>query len=338
MIISQPQYLWLLLLVPLFFIAQWVVLMFRQRRIRRFGDEELVKTLMPSYAKGKVWLRLTCFALAFSMLVLAMSRPQRGLRLKEYEVRGAEVIIALDVSNSMLAVDDADKNSYNRLRLAKLAISNLAESLEGDRLGLILFAGESDVLLPLTEDYVSAKIFLNGISTNSIPVQGTAIGSAIDLAMNSFSADSDKSRAIIVISDGENHEDDAVEAAAYAAENGVRVFTVGVGDPKGVLIPLPEGGYIEDENGKRVLTKLNVEALTAIAQAGNGLYKQAHNVDFGLEDIINEIKKMDDEVVTRVAYEEYEELYMYFVAAALFFLVLQMLVGDRRSGVQLFRR
>lgn len=332
MIISQPEYLWLLLFVPLFFIVQLLVSGLRQRRIRRFGDEELVNSLMPSYSKTKVWLRLTFFALALCMLVFALARPQRGTKLKEYELHGAEVIIALDVSNSMLAQD----YSPNRLMRAKLAISRVAEKLEGDRLGLIIFAGVPDVHIPLTADYQSAKMLLESITTESVDVQGTSIGAAIELAMRSFSEQTDKSRAIIVITDGENHEDDAVEAARQAASAGARVYTIGVGTPEGKMIALPDGNYLVDKDGNRVVTKLDESALMNIAAAGQGIYVHAGNKEFGLEPIIDELRQMEDEVVSKVAYEEYDELYMYFIAAALFFLIVQMLIGDRRSKIHLF--
>lgn len=334
MIISQPQYLWLLLLVPLFFALQAAVNTLRRERIRRFGDAALVEALMPSYASAKVWLRLSLFSVAFCFFVLALSRPQRGIRLKEQQVTGAEVIIALDVSNSMLAED----YSPNRLERAKLAISQVSEKLHDDRIGLIVFAGDSYVQIPLTSDYISAKMFLNSISTGSVPVQGTAIGSAIDLAMRSFSDNSDKSRAIIVITDGENHEDDPVSAAQMAAEMGARVFTIGVGSKEGTFIPLPDGEYITDSDGNNVVTRLDDVTLQMIADAGNGLYVQSTNREFGLSPIIDEIKNMEDKVTTTVTYEEYEELYMYFLGMALLFLVVEMLIGDRRSKVHLFRR
>lgn len=334
MTLLNPQYIWLLLLVPLFFVVQAFIVRFRRRRIRRFGDEELVKALMPSYSAAKVWLRLSFFAVAFIFLVLAMSRPQRGVKLKEQQLKGAEVMIALDVSNSMLAED----YSPNRLERAKLAISRVVEKLHDDRIGLIIFAGDSYVQIPLTSDYISAKMFLNSISTGSVPVQGTAIASAIDLGLRSFSDQSDKSRAIIVITDGENHEDDPVAAAKRAADKGVRVFTIGVGSKKGMFIPLPEGGYITDAEGNIVVTRLDDETLREIAEAGNGVYVHSSNREFGLDPIIEEVQKMEDKVMTTVTYEEYEELYMYFLGVALFFLVLQMLVGDRRSKVHLFRR
>ncbi len=334
MIISQPIYLWLLLLVPLFFVVQVLVNNLRRRRIRRFGDEALVEAMMPSYASAKVWLRLSLFSVAFCFFVLALSRPQRGIRLKEQQVTGAEVIIALDVSNSMLAED----YSPNRLERAKLAISQVSEKLRDDRIGLILFAGDSYVQIPLTSDYISARMFLNSITTGSVPVQGTAIGSAIELAMNSFSENSDKSRAIVVITDGENHEDDPIAAAKMAAEKGIRVFTIGVGSKEGTFIPLPDGNYITDADGNNVVTRLDDETLQQIASEGGGLYVQSTNREFGLAPIIEQIQNMEDKVTTTVTYEEYEELYMYFLGAALLFFVVEMLVGDRRSKIHLFKR
>ena len=323
-----------MLLVPLFFAVQVVVNKLRRRRIRRFGDEALVNALMPSYAGAKVWLRLSLYSLAFCFFVLALSRPQRGVRLKEQQMTGAEVMIALDVSNSMLAQD----YSPNRLERAKLAISQVSENLQGDRVGLIVFAGDSYVQIPLTSDYISARMFLNSISTKSVPVQGTAIGSAIDLAVRCFSDQSDKSRAIIVITDGENHEDDPVASAEAAAENGVRVFTIGIGSKEGTFIPLSDGEYITDEEGNNVLTRLDDETLKNIAASGNGMYVQSTTREFGLNPIIEEIQKMEDEVTTAVVYEEYEELYMYFLGVALLLFVVELLIGDRRSKIHLFKR
>lgn len=334
MTLQYPQYLWLLLLVPLFFGVQVVVNTLRLNRIRRFGDVALVNALMPSYASAKVWLRLSLYSVAFCFFVLALARPQRGVKLQEHQITGAEVIIALDVSNSMLAQD----YSPNRLERAKLAIAQVSEKLQGDRVGLIVFAGDAYVQIPLTSDYISARMFLNSISTNSVPLQGTAIGSAIDLALRSFSEQSDKSRAIIVITDGENHEDDPVTVAQAAADMGVRVFTIGIGSKEGTFIPLPDGGYITDEDGNNVMTRLDDATLQEIAAVGNGLYVQSSTREFGLNPIIEEIQNMEDEVMTSVVYEEYEELYMYFLGVALLFFVIEMLVGDRRSRIHLFKR
>ena len=330
---AQAQFLALLLLIPFFFVIQALVLKLRKNRIRKFGDENLVRQLTPSYSASKVWIRLTFFALGFFFFVIGLSRPQIGAKIKEHETKGAEIMIALDVSNSMLAED----YSPNRLDRAKLAISRLVDKLRDDRIGLIVFAGNSFVQLPITTDYVSAKMFLNSISTESVPIQGTAIGEAINTAIRSFSAQSEKSRAVIVITDGENHEDDPVAAAKQAAEMGVRVFTIGVGSPEGKPIPM-DGELLKDKDGNIVVTRLDESVLQDVAAAGKGLYVRAGNSEFGLNPIVDEIARMDDEEYNSIVFEEYDELYMYFFGMALFFLVLEMLIGDRRSKYHLFRR
>lgn len=330
---AQAQYLLLLLLIPFFFVVYALVMKLRQRRIRKFGDENLVSQLMPSYAKGKAWVRLTLFSVGFFFFVIGLSRPQIGAKLKEHETKGAEIMIVLDVSNSMLAED----YSPNRLERAKLAISRLVDKLRDDRIGLIVFAGNSFVQLPITTDYVSAKMFMNSISTESVPVQGTAIGEAINTAMRSFSAQSEKSRAIIVITDGENHEDDPVAAAAQAAGMGVRVFTIGVGSPEGKPIPM-DGELLKDKDGNIVVTRLDEGVLQEVAREGNGVYVRAGNSEFGLNPIIDDIRKMEDEKYSSVVFEEYDEQFMYFLAIALFFFVIEILVGDRKSKKHLFNR
>ena len=331
--VAQAQYLFLILLIPVFFLLQALVFRLRTRRIRKFGDEELVRQLMPSYSKSKVWVRLVLFSIGFFFFVIGLSRPQIGAKLREHETKGAEIMIVLDVSNSMLAED----YSPNRLERAKLAISRLVDKLRDDRIGLVVFAGNSFVQLPITTDYVSAKMFMGSISTESVPIQGTAIGEAINTAMRSFSAQSEKSRAIIVITDGENHEDDPVAAAAQAAELGVRVFTIGVGSPEGKPIPM-DGELLKDKDGNIVVTRLDESVLQEVADAGNGLYVRAGNSEFGLNPIIDDIRKMEDEKYSSIVFEEYDEQFMYFMGIALLFFVIEMLIGERRSKRHLFKR
>lgn len=330
---AQAQYLILLFLIPVFFVVQAVLLHLRRRRIRKFGDEKLVNQMMPSYSKSKVWVRLTLFSIGFFFFIIGLARPQIGARLKEQEIKGAEIIIAIDVSNSMLAED----YSPNRLERAKLAVSRLVDKLRDDRIGLVIFAGTSFVQLPVTTDYVSAKMFLNTIDTGSIPIQGTALGEAITTCIRSFSAQSDKSRAIILITDGENHEDDPVAAAEQAAQMGIKVFTIGVGSPEGKPIPM-NGELLKDKDGEIVVSKLDEGILQDIASAGNGAYVRAGNSEFGLNPIIDDLRKLEDEKYSSVVFEEYDEQFMYFLAIALFFFVLEMLVGDRRSKRHLFQR
>ena len=325
LIFAQYRFLYRLLLVPLFLVGYGVWRHLRTRRIRKFGDEALVKALMPSWSGSKGWVKMILFSLAFAFFVIGLARPQIGAKLAEHKTRGAEIVICLDVSNSMLAED----YSPNRLDRAKLAISRLTDRLKDDRIGLILFAGTSFVQLPVTTDYVSAKMFLGSIDTGSVPVQGTAMGDAIFTAIRSFSAQSEKSRVIIVISDGENHEDDPVAAAKEAAENGIRVYTVGVGSADGQPIPF-EGGLMKDKDGEIVVTRLDEETLRKVAEAGNGAYVHAGGDEFGLNPIIEDVRRMEDEEFGSVVFEEYDEQFMYFFGIALFLLVIEMLIGERR--------
>jgi Ca-activated chloride channel family protein len=303
----------------------------RRRRIRKMGDENLVKELMPSYSRAKGWVKLVLFSLGFFFLIIGMSRPQLGAKLQEHRTKGAEIMVVLDVSNSMLAQD----YSPNRLERAKLAISRLTDKLQDDRIGLIIFAGSSFVQIPITSDYVSAKMFLNSISTSSVPTQGTAIGDAITTAIKSFSTQSKESRAIIVISDGENHEDDAIAAAKQAADLGIKVYTIGVGSSQGEPIPM-NGGLLKDKDGNIVVTKLDEKMMRDIADAGKGAYIHAGNDEFGLNPIIDDLRKLQDEKLQSVMFEEYDEQFMYFFAIALAFFILEMLVGERKSKRHLF--
>lgn len=328
---AQAQYLFLILLIPLFFVFHAVLLHFRKKKIKKFGDSYLVAQLMPSVSRSKGWWKVSLFSIAFFFFAIGLSRPQIGAKLKEHETKGVEIMLALDVSNSMLAED----YSPDRLERAKLAISRLVDKLRDDRIGLIVFAGSSFVQLPITTDYVSAKMFLNSIGTGSVPIQGTAIGDAINTAIRSFSVQSEKSRAIIIITDGENHEDDPVAAAKQAAEMGIRVYTIGVGSPEGKPIPV-NGELMKDKDGNIVVSRLDEKILKEVAAAGNGAYVRAGNSEFGLNPVVESIRKMDEEKFNSVVFEEFDEQFMYFFGIALFFLVIEMLIGERKSKKRLF--
>lgn len=330
-IFAYSRFLLLLLLCPLMPVAYAIVRRARRKRIARFGDPQLVSDLMPSASKSKGWVKVVLFSLAFAFFVIGLSRPQIGAKLSEREAKGAEIMICLDVSNSMLAQD----YSPSRLDRAKLSISRLVDKLSGDRIGLIVFAGTSFVQLPITTDYVSAKMFLSSISTDAIPVQGTAIGDAIMTAAKGFSAQSEKSRAIIVITDGENHEDDPVEAASQAFEAGIKVYTIGVGSVQGQPIPM-NGELLKDKDGNIVVTRLDETTLQQVARAGGGAYVKAGNEEFGLNPIIEDIRKMEDERFSSVVFEEFDEQYMYFFALSFVLFVIEMLIGDRRAKKRLF--
>ena len=330
-IFASYKFLWLLLLVPIIPAGYAIAMAMRKRRINRFGDPRMVAQLMPHYSRAKGWVRIILFTLAFFFFVIGLARPQIGAKLSERQTKGAEIMICLDVSNSMLAQD----YTPCRLERAKLAISSLVDKLHDDRIGLIIFAGSSFVQLPVTTDYVSAKMFLSSIDAGSVPVQGTAIGDAIHTAMKSLSAQSEKSRVIILISDGENHEDDAVAAAREAAEAGIRIYTVGVGSAAGQPVPV-DGELLRDKDGNIVVSRLDEKTLRQVADAGGGAYIQAGNEEFGLNPIINDIRAMEGELFSSVVFEEYDEQYMYFFAIALILLVLEMLVGERRYTRKLF--
>lgn len=330
--VAQGDYLLLLLLIPLLFVFYAVYLKARKRRIERLGDPELVAGLMPAASTGKGWLKISLLAAAWLFFIIGLCRPQMGARLKEHESQGIEVMIALDVSNSMLAED----YSPNRLERSKLAISRLVDKLQGDRIGLIVFAGESFVQLPITADYVSAKIFLNSINTGSVPIQGTALADAIMSAARSFSSQSERSRAIILITDGEDHEGDVIEAAKAVAQEGIRIYTIGVGSPQGKPIPL-NGELMKDNSGEIVVSRLDEGILQEIAGIGGGKYARAGNSEFGLNPIIDDIRQLDKEKFQSVVFEDFDEQFMYFFAIALFFLILEILVPSTRAKRRLFK-
>jgi len=328
---AQIHYIFLLLLIPVFFILYGIMRKIRMKRVEKFGEPKMVEKLLPNSSKKKGWVKLSFFSLAFFFFVIGLARPQIGATLKEKEQKGVEIMIALDVSNSMLAQD----YTPDRLERAKLAISKLVDKLHDDRIGLIVFAGRSFVQLPITTDYVSAKTFLSTISTKSIPVQGTDMEGALKTAVRSFSLQDKNSRAIIMITDGENHEGDPVSVAKDAASMGIRVFTIGVGSSQGQPIPM-DGALLKDKDGKIVVTKLDEKTLINIAKAGNGEYVRAGKTEFGLNPVINEIKNMDGEKYKSQVFEEYDEQYMYFFGLALLFLLLEMMIRERKNKKSLF--
>ncbi len=330
--IAQPLYLLLLLLLPLFFVGYWLYRKGQKRRAARLGDPELVAQLMPDVSSSKGWLKVTFFSLAFLFFVLGLSRPQLGARLQERETNGVEIMIALDVSNSMLAQD----YSPSRLERAKLAISRLVDKLAGDRIGLVIFAGESFVQLPITTDYVSAKAFLKSVNPGSIPIQGTATADALMTCARSFSTQSEKSRAIILISDGEDHEGNVLETAESIAQEGIKIYCIGVGSSKGEPIPM-DGDMLRDKDGNIVVTRLDESTLKEIASAGGGEYVRASAGEFGLNPIIDDIRTIEASKLKSVVFEDFDEQYMYFFGIALLFFIINMLIGSRRSRVKLFK-
>lgn len=330
LLFAQAKYLYLLLLIPLIIIAFAVLRGLRKRSLRRFAPD-YPEGIVSEASSAQAWWKMILFCLAFSFFIIGLARPVIGAKLSERQTRGAEIVICLDVSNSMLARD----YSPDRLSRAKLALSSLVDRLQDDRIGLVVFAGTSFVQLPVTTDYVSAKMFLNSIDTRSVSIQGTAIGDAILTAARSFSAQSEKSRAIIVITDGENHEDDAIEAAKTVASTGIKIYTIGVGSQRGEPLSV-DGELLRDKDGQIVVSRLDEALLKDIAREGDGLYVHAENSEFGLNPIIDDLRRMEDETFNSIVFEEYDEQYMYFFALALVFFVLEMLLSGRRSKKKLF--
>ena len=327
---ADPRFLYLLLLIPVVLPGYAVLRQLRRRRVKAFGDPALTEALMPSRSRSKGWVRISLWCLAFAFFVLGLARPRTGARLSEHTAKGAEIIVALDVSNSMLAQD----YSPNRLERAKLAISRLTDRLQEDRIGLVIFAGTSFVQLPVTTDYVSAKMFLSSIDTGSIPVQGTAIGDAINLSIKSFSAQSEKSRVIVVISDGENHEDDAVGIAKRInTEQGIQVNVIGIGKPEGSPIPTSPGSnnFLKDRQGQVVVSRLNEDMCTQIKEAGGGLYVRADNTDNAVKTIEKEIDELAKTEIETKIYTEYNEQYQSFALVALFLLIIDFFIFSRKN-------
>ena len=325
---ANPQYLWLLTLIPLFVVLFAGVAAQRHRRLARFGNPDTLAELMPEVSNGRVVLKFILFCGAVALVVLAAARPQFGSKLREEKARGVEMMLVVDVSNSMLA-DDFEPN---RLERTKYAINRLFDGLKQDRVGLIVFAGEPRVQLPITSDYRMAKAFARRIDPSQVSVQGTAIGKALEQALLSFSGETDekRSRAIILITDGENHDDDAVAVAKRAAEQGIRIYTIGIGTPEGAPIEI-DGEFIRDEQGEMVVSKLNEEMLAQIADLTGGAYVRATKQDIGLDEIVRSINEMEQSELSTVRFEEFNEQYQYLLIAALVLLVAEFFLLARRN-------
>jgi len=337
---ANPGFLYLLLLLPVM-ILFWILNERRKRKaLKRLGNPGLIKRLMPEYSAIRPGLKFIFSLISLTLMILALARPQFGSKLEEVKKQGVEVIIALDVSNSMLAQDIQP----DRLTRAKQALTRLIDNLENDKIGLIVFAGDAYTQIPITTDYISAKMFLSTIYPALVPKQGTAIGSAIELGMRSFTPGEDKSRAMIIITDGENHEDDPVAAATEASKAGIVIHTIGIGSIEGVPVPLQTGNrtdFLKDNEGNTVITKLDEEILKKIALSASGNYVRASNTNIGLDEIFNEIKKMRKQELESKMFTEYNDQFRIFALVALIFMIVEFLIMDRKNrkmaDIKLFR-
>ena len=326
---ADIEMLWWLITIPVFVIAYIIITKRKQRQLLDFGDPELMTQLMPDASKSRPIVKFTLLMVALTLLIIATARPQYGQQEKTVKRQGIEVMVALDISNSMLAEDVAP----NRLDRAKQMLSKMIDNMVDDKVGLVVFAGEAFTQLPITCDYVSAKMFLNTISPKLIPTQGTAIGAALQTAIRSFgSQESEAGRAIILITDGENHEDDATAAAKQAQELGIQVFVIGIGKPEGSPIPVPgTNDYIKDRSGQVVVSRLNEEMCQEIAQAGKGAYVRCDNTNTAMRALQQELDRIATTDLETTVYADYNEQYQSFVLLALLILVIDFFILMRKN-------
>lgn len=333
---AYPGLLYLLLLIPVTVGLFWLSRLARRRRLRRYGNPAVLAPLMPEASRYMPWVKLTVAMLVLAFLVIVLARPRATSTLEDTareteNSRGIEIMLCLDVSNSMLASSTDDPNGIQRLDRAKHLLEQLIKSLRDDRIGLIVFAGDAYTQLPITSDYISANMFVNSVSTSMVPTQGTAIGTAIDMAMNSFTPDDKTGRAIVIITDGENFEDDATDAARRAADSGVTVDVIGLGTTKGAPIVLDrsKGVYMKDVEGTQIVTALNEAEARKIAKAGKGIYVSG-NSSSAVKDIDSQLDTLAKKDFMRTVYSPQSEQFQIFAWFALISLVVYSLTVTRK--------
>lgn len=334
---ASPEYLYLLILLPILLAVYLYSNYKRNKNLRLYGDVQLIKSLMPDVSAYRPGIKFWLSFVALALIVVALARPQFGSKKETITRQGIEAVIALDISNSMMAEDIAP----NRLEKAKKIISRLIDKFENDKVGLIVFAGDAFVQLPITNDFISAKMFLETISPALISRQGTDIGGAISLAMKSFTNTEGVGKAIILITDGENHEGGAEEAAKLAADKGMNVYVLGIGSLEGAPIPADgSNDYRRDKEGNVVVTKLNEQMAQAVAQAGNGAYIRVDNTNNAQKILESEVNKLAKADVTTEVYTEFNEQYEFIAWIALILLVIETLILTGKSrftrGFKLF--
>lgn len=323
-------YLYFLAAIPVFFMLFYIMILQTKARNKKMGEAQLVALLMPDRPVQKLWVKFMLYSLIYSMIIIGLANPQIGSKLEKVERQGVDLMIALDVSNSMLAQDIKP----NRLARAKRAISKLVDQLQGDRIGIVVFAGRAYTQLPITADYSAAKLFINTIDTDVVPTQGTSIGQAISLSLEAFQ-DSKHEKAIIVITDGEDHDDNPVAAAEAAIEKGANVYTIGIGLPEGAPIPTfsngKQTGFKKDLSGKTVVTKLDEITLQKVAAAGKGIYVRANNTTAGLKDVFDRINKMEKQKYETKVFSDYEDRFQYLIGIAILLMIFELFISDKKS-------
>ncbi len=335
---EDSTYLWLLWLVPVFVLIWLVVWRQRYKKIKTFGDIQLVKYLMPNASAYRPIVKFSLCILAFILLVIVLARPQMGSKVSHEKRNGIEIVIAMDISNSMKAQDVVP----SRLDKAKLMVENIVDDFTNDKVGLVVFAGDAFVQLPITSDYVSAKMFLQSITPSLINTQGTDIAKAVDLSMHSFTQQEKVGKAIVLITDGEDHEGGAMEAVKAARKKGINVFILGVGNVNGAPVPTDEGGYMTDRTGKTVLSALNEKMCRDLAKAGDGIYIHIDNTSDAQNRLNSELGKLQKGDSDSVVYSEYSEQFQIFAIMAILILIVEACLQEVSNplfrNINLFKR
>ena len=329
---AHSEYLYALYLVPVVVVLFWFAQRHQTKLLNNFANSKLHKVLFPLRSVFKSWFKFGLTLFAIVLLIISLANPQIGTKIEEVKQVGIDVFIVLDVSLSMKAEDIKP----NRLEKAKHEIARLIQKLHGDRIGLVIFSGEAYVQFPLTSDYSAANLFLNAVDVTSIPQPGTAIGPAIQLAVNSFKKDDDVKKAIIVITDGEDHQGDIKSIVSKAYSKGILVYTIGFGSPSGVPIPIynsagTQVGYKQDEQGNTVLTKLDESTLQEIADAGGGKYYRGSNSEDELDKIYKDLSNIEESEYGATRISEYEDRFYYFLIPAFLILLAEFFVSENKT-------
>ncbi len=328
---ENPHYFWLFALLPVLILLVWISVYSRKKNLRKLGSSHMIKQMIPYHSFKRTWLKALLFIFAFASLIMALVNPQVGYKTEEVTSSGIDIVIALDVSRSMQAEDIRP----NRMERAKLAVSSLIDRLENDRVGLVLFAGTAVTQVPLTHDHEAAKMILRTVDTESIDFQGTSLSSALERGIAAFSGYETNSKVIILISDGENHDDSPDEVAQRAEEQNIIIHTVGVGTPQGAPIPVARNnqlsGFLRDDEGNTVVSRFDEALLRNLAQTANGTFQNSSAPDLGLNNILDQIRSMEQQEFETKKFSEYESRFHYFIALALLFLLLDVLIFERKN-------
>lgn len=324
---ENPAFLYLLIIIPVIIVIRLLEMRKRKLKLKKFGDLSLLKQLMPDVSSSRKSLKFWLMIAALALLIVMLARPQMGTKISQEKRKGIEVIISLDISNSMRAEDVVP----SRLDKSKMLVENMVDNFTNDKVGLVVFAGDAFIQLPITSDYVSAKMFLQNTDPSLIATQGTDLAGAIELSSKSFTQQDKVGRAILIITDGEDHEGGAIEAAEKARKNGIRVFVLGVGSTKGSPVPDGNGGYMKDNSGQEVISALNEEMCKQVAQAGGGAYIHVDNTSFAQRQLNDELTKLQKGDISSVVYSEYDEQFQAVGILVLILLVIEMLILERKN-------